>query len=821
MIFSGIGLGAYLAGASPWVQKELFAEHRPAAYLLPYLTAVIPNILIFGALFFSLAAWTKKMAPVYLSGAGLFVLYMASGIFFKDIDSKQLAAMLDPFGMQAKDYLIEYWSVDEKNTKPVTWSGAYLYNRLLWLLIGLLPLGWTLLRFRPDSQGLGLGFAWLRLWPFQRRRLKTEAKSQEPAPAAPHRFDFFSQITSLARLALFELRQSFKNVYFLVIYLIGVLYIFSISGYIGKWYGAPVLPVTYQVLEIVGGNFGLFVFILTVYYAGELIWRERDLRIHLITDALPCPRWIPMLSKAFCLIALQIIFLGTVMACGILIQAFKGYFHFEPLLYLKYLFGIQFPGWLLTALLAFFIHAVCSHKYLGHFIAIAFFIGLDYFSGLTGLEHKMYLYGKHPGVTYSDMSGFGPFLKGFFWFQLYWLLFAGILTGLAYLLWPRGAERPLRLRLSEARRRLSRPVQAAFLFLILAFGCAGAFVYYNTNVLNDYKYYTKKERRRRKFLYEKRYKKFERARQPALVRARLNVDIFPYKRELKAGGELVYQNKSGGPIQEILLSRPFGSGIEFSMEWRRAGEAPKTDSDLKHIFVYKLKSPLQPGESMELKFQLAAAFPGFSASYGPNTDIVSNGAFFAMDKYLPRMGYNSLSELSGEKLRRKWGLEPKPRMPKIDDPHFLRRSALGLSRAEFDVTASSSADQTAIAPGRLQRTWVEGNRRYFHYKTKRPVWPVYRLMSGRYAVKKDKWKDVDIEIYHHPPHKKNLDRMIKAVKQGLEYFTREFSPYQHKQFRIIEFPRYRKYATALPNTIPYSESIGFYCGCPGQRSQKH
>ena len=59
------------------------------------------------------------------------------------------------------------------------------------------------------------------------------------------------------------------------------------------------------------------------------------------------------------------------------------------------------------------------------------------------------------------------------------------------------------------------------------------------------------------------------------------------------------------------------------------------------------------------------------------------------------------------------------------------------------------------------------------------------------------------------PIQRNLNRMIRAVKKGLEYFTREFSPYQYKQFRIIEFPRYQSFAISLPNTIPYSESIGF------------
>ena len=69
--------------------------------------------------------------------------------------------------------------------------------------------------------------------------------------------------------------------------------------------------------------------------------------------------------------------------------------------------------------------------------------------------------------------------------------------------------------------------------------------------------------------------------------------------------------------------------------------------------------------------------------------------------------------------------------------------------------------------------------------------------------------DVAIEIYYHKGHEYNVDTMIQAIKDSLEYFTHYFSPYQHRQVRIIEFPRYRAFAQSFPNTIPYSETIGF------------
>jgi len=128
----------------------------------------------------------------------------------------------------------------------------------------------------------------------------------------------------------------------------------------------------------------------------------------------------------------------------------------------------------------------------------------------------------------------------------------------------------------------------------------------------------------------------------------------------------------------------------------------------------------------------------------------------------------------------------------------------------FETTVSTAGDQTAIAPGYLTKKWSKDGRNYFHYKMDRPMLNFYAFNSGKYEVKKDKWNDVNIEIYYHKGHDYNVDRMISGVKKSLDYYTKNFSPYQHKQVRIIEFPRTGGgFAQSFANTIPFSEAIGF------------
>jgi aminopeptidase N len=122
---------------------------------------------------------------------------------------------------------------------------------------------------------------------------------------------------------------------------------------------------------------------------------------------------------------------------------------------------------------------------------------------------------------------------------------------------------------------------------------------------------------------------------------------------------------------------------------------------------------------------------------------------------------------------------------------------------------STDKGQIAIAPGYLVKQWEEGDRVYFHYKMDAPMCNFYSMISANYAVKKDKWNDINLEIYYHPGHEYNLDKMMEGMKDALEYYSKNFHPYQYRQVRIMEFPRYASFAQSFANTIPFSEGIGF------------
>jgi aminopeptidase N len=173
------------------------------------------------------------------------------------------------------------------------------------------------------------------------------------------------------------------------------------------------------------------------------------------------------------------------------------------------------------------------------------------------------------------------------------------------------------------------------------------------------------------------------------------------------------------------------------------------------------------------------------------------------------MGRDSL--LRDRNRRRKYGLPPELRPPKLEDDSaraftYIRHDS---DWVNADLTVSTVADQLVIAPGYRIDEKVENGARTAHYRTDAPILNFFSLQSAKYAVKSDRWHDVDLAAFYDPAHHYNVDRMIAAMKSSLDYFTVNFSPFQFRQLRILEFPDYAQFAQSFANTIPYSEGIGF------------
>ncbi|HYM85798.1 MAG TPA: M1 family aminopeptidase, partial [Pseudoxanthomonas sp.] len=190
--------------------------------------------------------------------------------------------------------------------------------------------------------------------------------------------------------------------------------------------------------------------------------------------------------------------------------------------------------------------------------------------------------------------------------------------------------------------------------------------------------------------------------------------------------------------------------------------------------------------------------------------IVENGSF-VNNRMFPSFGYTEDAQIEDRNERRKRGLGEPTRMPKLEDEAARANTYLtdDADWIDFKTTICTAPDQIALAPGYLKREFNREGRRCFSYEMDRPMLDFYAYLSARWEVKKGMYKDIPIEVYYDEKHPYNVDRMIESVQKSLAYYEANFTPYQHRQVRIIEFPGYSSFAQAFANTIPYSESIGF------------
>jgi ABC-2 type transport system permease protein len=815
----GYQLGTVLGPILEWSEAERFGPNQLSHYLWPFVTIFVPSMFFTGAVFYSLVALTKNNRVLYSASILLFILYLLANFMVRDLEKRDLVDLLDPFALNTFQNAVKYMTPAEQNTQLVPLSGNFLINRLLWPGLGLILLLLTYFRFS------------LQRFIAAASRGKRIPDEKTPAhllsAAVPSITGVFSQkqdwsnLWSLSRL---EFRNIIKDTYFVSIILGAVLFLF-LDDWIGNLqYGVPDRPVTMNMLLFKTYNYSLFVFILIMFYTGETVHRDKSTGFANIGDALPIPNWVQLGSKFISIAGICLLLATIPMLIGLLVQTLRGHFEYKLHYYLIDLYGITFWDYFQMALLAFFVHSLVNNKFAGHFVGLGIWIIMFLLQSTLQMDYNLFFYSYKPDYAISDMNGFGHFMQPLFWFNLYWTAFGAILLLLAALMWPRGTEDTFKNRRAAFRKSWNGAATVGFLSFGAIWLGAGAFIYHNVSGINKYR--SSKENEKLQVSYEQKFKKYENLPQPKVTDVMLHADIFPEKRSMDLKAIIKIKNKNEVPVKTLHLLSDDGQRYSLSFDGKALQPSevsllpkPKfsffAKSDTSGYRIFTLPRTMQPGDSATLVISTTRSNPGF-VNEGYRREVVQNGTFSSSG--IPSIGYDANGELDSDEKRKKNKLKPKPEnLPEHIDP-LGRRTLLFNDDADFitfECIVSTSPDQLAIAPGYLQKEWTKNGRRYFHYKQDNKIDYFFNVVSARYTVKRDKWTSlngntVNLEIYHHAEHTYNLDRMMDAMKDGLSYFHENFGPYQFRQVRILEFPRYAGFAQSFPNTIPYSEDFGWY-----------
>ncbi|MCB0482025.1 MAG: hypothetical protein KDC83_11375 [Flavobacteriales bacterium] len=795
-VFAGIALGSVIGPLAGWVQADRIGPMYFTVFANNYLLFVLPNMFFAGAIIFAMANKWKNTIISFVGTLLILVGYIISGTFLSDLENETLAALLDPFGIRSYFVVSRYFTPAEKNTLAPAFEGVLLANRLIWVSLGLLItlVSYRFFSFKEKTSKAAKAIS---------EHLKEKISFGKPTLTQVNFRDSWSVFFSFYKVGLISI---LKNTTFRILFIFAIILLISdlVGGF--EYFGLKSFPVTYTMVDSIANSSAVFLLIVIVFFSGELVWRDRDYHINEVIDASPHISFHALLAKALTLVSLTVFMQFFFILIAVVYQLSMGFTRIELDVYiLSYLLG-AFPTLMVWSCVLIFIQVIINQKYVAYFVSILFMFVLTIIMAVLDIRSNMVQIASGPSIRYSDMNWFGPGATGAVWFNVYWVLFGILLLLLSGFLWNRGVRsgfmdrlRQLKLTFKGSFARVSVAVLA--LWLITA-----GFVYYNTEVLNTY--LTKDEREAESVAYEKNFKKFEDVTHPKICAVTYYIDIFPSERRTDVSADVLITNTSEQSLDSIHFT--------IDQDWNQKIELPNATlsfEDKLGYQIYTLTTPLQKGDTILMKVKANYAARGFENQV-QNTSVIKNGTFFNNFSVLPAFGYQERAEIADKNDRKKFGLPSKGRMPELHEncgdacmKNYLTKGTADWVMVETYI--STSDDQIAVAPGsKLSEETIDGRRKY-HYKVDHPSQNFYSFISADYQVATRQWKDVDLEVYYDAKHPENIDIMLDALEKSLDYYTKNFGPYYHKQARILEFPRYSTFAQAFPGTMPYSEGFGF------------
>lgn len=808
-----VPLASLLGTLMPWADPANLGPNRITDHLYAYFLIALPNLLTHSAIFFALATVTRSMMAAYLG-----VIALAGGFFsLQEIGVRpQLNAAIaigEPFAARAVKDAVRYWTIAERNAMLPEFSGTLLYNRLFWIGVSLLCLAIAYGVYRFADRGIS-----------KRERKRQKLAQRFPADAAsasvtgdPSPARAMTQLPSpehgrTAGRALlwlrtkFEFRQVVLSPAFPVLLVFGMFH--TVSILLTHRYPAykPVYPTTLSLIPLIEETFRLALMLVAVFYSGELVWRERDRRVHELIDAAPTANWAYVVPKTMALALVLVSVLLCNVSAAIALQLSEGFTDIELGKYVLWYVLPDSFDMLLLAAVTILVQSLSPHKVVGWGVMVLFLLWQELNRVARFVNHNLLNYGETPDMPLSDLNGAAFFWKGAWTVRLYWGALAVLLLLVAHLLWRRGTEIRLKPRLVLARRRLAGAPGLVGATALLTFAATGAYAYYNINILNDYR--TKDAAEIAAADFEKRFGEYKGRPQPSLEEATLDIALDPHERRAVTKGRYLVRNLTAQPIADLHVSLPVKDGLELT-SFTVAG-ARVTLSDPKYNYrIYRLARPMQPKEALELTFETRRWHRGFRNGI-QNTMILENGTLLTEEELIPILGTYYGDPIQDPETRRKYGLPELPASPKLENLEATAKVSFPNSWIrKFDVTLSTVADQTPIAPGKKISDVTRDGRRTARFVSTAPTRLRFSIQSARYAEKHRTHRGVDLAVYYHPRHHWNVDRMLDAMAASLDYYQPNFGPYQNDHFRIVEFPGYRGYAEAFAGTIAFSESAGF------------
>ncbi|MEF9480548.1 hypothetical protein OWR28_25260 [Chryseobacterium sp. 1B4] len=619
-------------------------------YLYPLLIFGLINSFFVCSFLFLISFTVKKKLMVVAGGLLLYVLYMIillfsnspfmAGSLPQSLETQQLSALIDPFGLSAYFLQAGDLTVHQKNIQLVPFTGYILFNRILFLLLsfGFLLLSFTLFSFSNTSG----------------QKVKTQGNLQsfseigtlEYSIVAPD-FNWWCSIRSVFSFVKTDLTYLFKSI---AVPAVSILLLFSVGMEMYAEIEKGIrLPQKYAssglMAATISENFHLLGLLITAYFLNDIYWRSQSSGFNLIENSTFFAK--NRLTGHFVSVSLLLFFFtGILMVQGIIFQAAYQYFHIDWNAYLGVFLFNTFPLILFSGFILL-INDRIPNKFIGLGISIlAVFMLSGPVSGKIISYPLLRIFSDFKG-SYSDFNGYGIYEKAF----AERLIFG---AGIISMLW---------LFNSIVKIKKIRVSALIFtIFLLISGIIAGIFF------MEGYVPKNEQQNILSSVEYEKNYRKYEHIPQPDITGITTEIKLYPSENTYQITGKYILTNLTNQPINKILIN--FNKDLQLESAVMTSGNE-KTEI-LQNITEVIVKQPLLPGKTAFLDFTLS--YQWFAVNgHQPFNAVIKNGSFMRISRYYPVIGYQKDYEIHDQKQRDHFKLGKRTGLKEPEAPEVEKR----------------------------------------------------------------------------------------------------------------------------------------------------
>ncbi|MEM0939928.1 MAG: hypothetical protein AAGI25_09085 [Bacteroidota bacterium] len=802
--YSGIG-EADQFGPTPWGQM-----------FHGWFMFTVPNLFVYVALVFFSIVFTRRIATSYLAVFIVIIVFLIAQTSYDTGGGNNLLAYLlvDPGGYVAAQNYTELQTPLQKNTDYFLFTGYILQNRLLWIGIALVLSIAAYMKFSFKY--------FIQAGVDKSKKIKDENENfinissiQLPQIARHFRVsDFLKKLWTLSRLEFLNIVRptSFK----IILAIILLMVFFQNVTWNATYYIGKEVPISSN-MTFFRLQWGVFVTMLIMIWAGELFFKDKTVNIWQITDTLPVPLWVSQLSRFVAVIGLSFVLSLCFIAVSLLTQVLLGGAAYidlsrfaEDLLLHKW----AFLTFVLYTAIVFFVAGLTSHRIVTHIISIGFFLFLIISFDMEIIEDLRFGYALPPGVEdFSETSGYGIFHPASIWFFLLWLALAIVLIMAGIWLWKRGSEKKWGHRLSFKNAQLNPVSKLAMLICFFAFFFLMSFI--SRSVYDNGNFTPSSEEEQLAGEYEKKYKYISQKAQPQYAEVDLSIALFPSRRQAIYSSEIILSNVHG--VDTLFLNWKDFVTVK-SMKLNGQLLDPVMRDEEQNINAYLIPDDFLADSSISLSLEAEKQYIGFTQS-DYQADLTFKGSFASVRDFLPIIGYDEDEELNENRKREEQGLSRlSSRMALANDPIAKNQDVFApdAGLVTGSITVSTEADQIPFAAGEMTSREVKEGRMIATYEIVTPTVFNWHIGSSEYTLIDGKSNNLEYTIFHKPSHTFNIDLYQDALSKATFFLQKFFGSKAVKnKIQLVEIHRWQDPSYSFANTIAISEKEGWVADTKG------